>query len=79
MDTRFEFRFIAIRHLVILFIYLSIFVDMDYYSLFIFCIQNQLLFYIYIDGKNPDLSVSQAQIRLGTCITILGFFEILCT
>ena len=58
MDTCFEFRFIAIRRLIILFIYLGIFVDMDYYSLFISCIQNQFLFYIYIDGKNPDLSVS---------------------
>ena len=35
--------------------------------------ENWILKKLVFDGTKMDLSVSQAQIRLGTCKTILGF------
>ena len=44
-----------------------------------FSIVQPILIWVYhwkmgiVMGKNPNLFISQARIRLGTCITILGF------
>ena len=51
----------------------EVFLDSDLLS-----IKNQRLLFVHQevigDGKNPDISISQVWIKLGTCITILGFF-----